>query len=159
MAHARYPFWTHDTVAAAVLAGVGMASLQSKLDGVASELNVPVVTALVHGWPLAALFASLVMLVMRSVGEAERSERKMENGKRDEIDFASVATSELDRAVGGGLEPVQNEEPDSGRNWASGEANPPSPSARPEDVVFAAALVGRVAICGEENQTRYASHW
>ena len=25
MARGRYPFWTHDTVAAAVLAGVGMA--------------------------------------------------------------------------------------------------------------------------------------
>lgn len=159
MAHARYPFWTHDTVAAAVLAGVGMASLQSKLDGVANELNVPVVTALVHGWPMVALFASLVLLVMRSVGEAEESANDMENGKRDEIDLAGVAPSELDRAVGGGLEPVQNEEPDGVRNWASGEGNPPSPGARPEDVVFAAALVGRVAICGEEHQTGYVSHW
>lgn len=159
MASRRYPFWTHDTVAAAVLAGVGMASLQSKLDGVANELNVPVVTALVHGWPMVALFASLVLLVMRSVGEAEGSERETQNGKRGEIDLASVATSELDGAVGEGLEPVQNEEPDGVRNWASGQANPPSPSARPEDVVFAGALVGRVAICGEENQRRYASHW
>jgi hypothetical protein len=159
MARARYPFWTHDTVAAAVLAGVGMASLQSKLDGVANELNVPVVTALVHGWPMVALFASLALLVMRSVGEAEESANDMENGKRDEIDLAGVAASELDRAVGGGLEPVQNKVPDGGQNWASGEANSPSPSVRPEDVVFAAALVGRVAICGEEHQTRYASRW
>ena len=159
MAHARYPFWTHDTVAAAVLAGVGMASLQSKLDGVASELNVPVVTALVHGWPMVALFASLVLLVMRSVGEAEGSARGMENKKRDEIDLAGIATSELDRAVGEGLEPVQNEERDGGWNGASGGANPPSASGRPEDLVFAAALVGRVAICGGENQTGYASHW
>src|SRR5215469_602037 len=101
MAHARYPFWTHDTVAAAVLAGVGMASLQSKLDGVASELNVPVVTALVHGWPMVALFASLILLVMRSVGEADRSEGEME-----EMEVIASEAHELDEAVGDGLEPV-----------------------------------------------------
>ena len=105
MAHARYPFWTHDTVAAAVLAGVGMASLQSKLDGVASELNVPVVSALVHGWPMVALFASLILLVMRSVGEADRSEGEME-----EMEVIASEAHELDEAVGDGLEPVEEKE-------------------------------------------------
>jgi len=109
MARRRYPFWTHDTVAAAVLAGVGMASLQSKLDGFASELNVPAVTALVHGWPMAALFASLILLVIRSVGEAERSAGAMKE--------VEVAESEV-RAVGEGLEPAEDEEPASA--WHAG---------------------------------------
>jgi hypothetical protein len=104
MAHARYPFWTHDTVAAAVLAGVGMASLQSKLDGVASELNVPVITALVHGWPMVALFASLILLVMRSVGVADRSE-----GEMKEAEVIAAEVQELDEAVGERLEPVEHE--------------------------------------------------
>ena len=105
MARARYPFWTHDTVAAAVLAGVGMASLQSKLDGVASELNVPVVTALVHGWPMVALFGALILLVMRSVGEADRAE-----GEMQEIEVVVSGEQELDEAVGDGLEPVEEKE-------------------------------------------------
>ena len=60
MARNHYPFWTHDTVAAAVLAGVGTASFQSRLDAWAANLNIPVVTALVHGWP-------------KANGESERS--------------------------------------------------------------------------------------
>ena len=106
MTHARYPFWTHDTVAAAVLAGVGMASLQSKLDGIASELNVPVVTALVHGWPMVALFAALILLVMRSVREADRPE-----GEMKETEVVASEVKELDEAVGEGLEPVEEKEP------------------------------------------------
>jgi hypothetical protein len=91
-------------VAAAVLAGVGMASLQSKLDGVASELNVPVVTALVHGWPMVALFGALILLVMRSVGEASRSE-----GEMNESEVIALEVQELDEAVGEGLEPVEDD--------------------------------------------------
>lgn len=105
MAHGRYPFWTHDTVAAAVLAGIGMASLQSKLDGVASELNVPAVTALVHGWPMVALFASLILLVMRSVEEAERSEAK-------DVEVVESEARELEEAVGEGLERTDHETTD-----------------------------------------------
>ena len=105
MAHGRYPFWTHDTVAAAVLAGVGMASLQSKLDGFASELNVPAVTTLVHAWPLVALFASLILLVIRSVGEAERSA-----GEIEEVGMVGPEVQELDEAVGEGLDSAEDEE-------------------------------------------------
>ena len=104
MASRRYPFWTHDTVAAAVLAGVGMASLQSKLDGVASELNVPVVTALVHGWPMVALFASLVLLVMRSVGEVEGPAREIQ-----ERDVPASEVGQLDETVGEGLDSAEGE--------------------------------------------------
>jgi len=105
MAHGRYPFWTHDTVAAAVLAGVGMASLQSKLDGVASELNIPAVTALVHGWPMVALFASLILLVMRSVAETKRSA-----GEIKEVEVVKSEVQELDQAMGEGLDSVEDEE-------------------------------------------------
>ena len=104
MARERYPFWTHDTVAAAVLAGVGMASLQSKLDGLASELNIPLFTALVHGWPMVALFASLVLLIVRSVGEAEISGDQIEDKTRHDAAVAASVRTELDAAVGGGLE-------------------------------------------------------
>ena len=62
-------FWTHDTVAAAVLAGVGTASFQSKLDVWASKLNLPAVTALVHGWPLLLIFAGLILLLIHPVSE------------------------------------------------------------------------------------------
>jgi len=111
MAHGRYPFWTHDTVAAAVLAGVGMASLQSKLDGVAGELNIPAVTALVHGWPMAALFAALILLVMRSVGEAERSAGEISAGGIEEVEVIGQEGRALDEAVGEGLDPAEDEEP------------------------------------------------
>ena len=68
MASAKhYPFWTHDTVAAAVLAGVGMASLQTKLDAWAGELNLPAVSACVRGWPMLVMFAGLVLLLLHSV--------------------------------------------------------------------------------------------
>jgi hypothetical protein len=66
----HYPFWTHDTVAAAVLAGVGTASFQSKLDIWATKLNVPVVTALVHGWPMLLILAGLILLVIHPVAES-----------------------------------------------------------------------------------------
>ena len=69
MARNHYPFWTHDTVAAAVLAGVGTASFQSRLDAWAANLNIPVVTALVHGWPMLFIFAGLVLLVTHPVAE------------------------------------------------------------------------------------------
>ena len=67
----QYPFWTHDTVAAAVLAGVGTASCQSRLDVWASKLNIPAVTALVHGWPMLLIFLGLVMLVIHPVSEPQ----------------------------------------------------------------------------------------
>ena len=74
----HYPFWTHDTVAAAVLAGVGTASFQSKLDAWASQLNVPVVTALVHGWPMLLILAGLILLLIHPVAESSvaKSDRK-----------------------------------------------------------------------------------
>lgn len=74
----HYPFWTHDTVAAAVLAGVGTASFQSRLDVWATKLNLPAVTALVHGWPMLMIFAGLVLLVLHPV--AERSAKTASAG-------------------------------------------------------------------------------
>ena len=65
----HYPFWTRDTVAAAILAGVGTASFQSKLDAWATKLNVPVITALVHGWPMLLIFAGLILLLLHPVAE------------------------------------------------------------------------------------------
>jgi hypothetical protein len=69
MASNHYPFWTHDTVAAAVLAGVGTASFQSRLDAWAGKLNIPAVTAMVHGWPLLMIFIGLVLLVIHPMAE------------------------------------------------------------------------------------------
>jgi hypothetical protein len=69
MTRNQYSFWTHDTVAAAVLAGVGTASFQSRLDVWAIKLNIPAVTALVHGWPMLLIFLGLVMLVVHPVSE------------------------------------------------------------------------------------------
>lgn len=60
----EYPFWTHDTVAAAVLAGVATASAQSRLDAWATRLNVPTITALVHGWPMLLILAGLILLLI-----------------------------------------------------------------------------------------------
>jgi hypothetical protein len=105
----RYSFWTHDTVAAAVLAGVGMASLQSKLDGFASELNVPFITTFAHDWPLVALFASLILLVVNSAGESREKEahvtvaeaRPQPPGIEPTIENAA---RDLSEAVGDGLE-------------------------------------------------------
>jgi hypothetical protein len=62
-----YPFWTHDTVAAAVLAGVGAASFQIKLDALASELKIPAITACVHAWPMLLIFAGVVMMLVQPV--------------------------------------------------------------------------------------------
>jgi hypothetical protein len=69
MASNHYPFWTHDTVAAAVLTGVGTASFQSKLDAWASKLNIPSVTALVHGWPMLLILAGLILLLIYPIAE------------------------------------------------------------------------------------------
>lgn len=106
---ARYSFWTHDTVAAAVLAGVGMASLQSKLDGLANELNLPLVTAFAHDWPLVALFASLILLVVNSEGESRKEvthAREAEMGREPSSMEANIETDahDLNEAVGDGLE-------------------------------------------------------
>lgn len=60
----QYPFWTHDTVAAAILAGVATASAQSRLDAWADRLNVAAVTALVHGWPVFMILAGLILLLV-----------------------------------------------------------------------------------------------
>lgn len=60
----QYPFWTHDTVAAAVLAGVATASAQSRLDAWAARLNVPTIAALVHGWPMLLILAGLILLLV-----------------------------------------------------------------------------------------------
>jgi hypothetical protein len=155
MASGRYPFWTHDTVAAAVLAGVGMASLQSKLDGVASELNLPAVTALVRGWPMVALFAALILLVVHSVGQAERCGNEMKDGMTNKGEIARLP--ELDEAVGEGLEPVEEDEPATARMWAVGKAKPLSARVSQEDAE--AALVDPVESRHEENHARYASSW
>jgi hypothetical protein len=77
----HYPFWTHDTVAAAVLAGVGTASFQSKLDAWASQLNVPVVTALVHGWPMLLILAGFILLLIHPVAEASITKRDRESSE------------------------------------------------------------------------------
>lgn len=60
----QYPFWTHDTVAAAVLAGVATASAQTRLDAWAAQLNVSTITALVHGWPMLLILVGLVLLLV-----------------------------------------------------------------------------------------------
>lgn len=102
----RYSFWTHDTVAAALLAGIGMASLQSKLDAFASELNVAPITALAHGWPMLALFAALVLLVVNSAGEAREKEiEAMRNRTNVETDLRAISD-----AVGDGLDDESLEE-------------------------------------------------
>jgi len=106
MARRRFPFWTHDTVAAAVLAGVGMASLQSKLDGLAGELNISVVTAVVHGWPMVALFASLILLIVHSVGQAETLGDEIKDETKHKAAVARTVRPDLDEAVGDGSETV-----------------------------------------------------
>jgi hypothetical protein len=78
----HYPFWTNDTVAAAVLAGVGTASFQSRLDLWAAKLNVPAVTVLVHGWPMLMIVAGLALLVIHPV--AERSVKTATPGESPE---------------------------------------------------------------------------
>ena len=103
----RYSFWTHDTGAAAVLAGVGMASLQSKLDGFASELNIPLITTFAHDWPLVALFASLILLVVNSAGEGREKEDHVPEVRleRPVIEPAiENAARDLCEAVGDGLD-------------------------------------------------------
>jgi len=63
----RYPFWTQDTIAAAVMAGVGTASVQSKLEAWARGVNIPAVTALVHYWPVLMIIAGLILLLTHPV--------------------------------------------------------------------------------------------
>jgi hypothetical protein len=73
----QYPFWTHDTVAAAVLAGVATASAQSRLDAWATRLNVPTITALVHGWPM------LLILLLIHPAELRVPQATPRDGKSD----------------------------------------------------------------------------
>jgi hypothetical protein len=102
----RYPFWTHDTVAAAVLAGVGMASLQTKLDGWASEINFPVVTACVRGWPIRAMFAGLLALIWHSVGgQTEKDQHDSELSEHEDESLRALSD-----AVGDGLDSKDEEE-------------------------------------------------
>ena len=78
----RYPFWTQDTIAAAVLAGVGTASVQSKLEAWASGVNVPAVTAFVHYGPVLMNIAGLILLLTHPVAGASgqaRAEETTEN--------------------------------------------------------------------------------
>ena len=86
MACNQHPFWTHDTVAAAVLAGVGAASLQIKLDALASELNIPMLTACIHAWPMALIVAGLVLLLVHSGAREPKTHvwesQAMENSDR-----------------------------------------------------------------------------
>ena len=83
MASNQYPFWTHDTVAAAVLAGVGTASCQSRLDVWAGRLNIPAVTVIVHGWPMLLIFLGLVMLVIHPVSESHVSKAATDESTRN----------------------------------------------------------------------------
>jgi hypothetical protein len=85
----HYLFWTHDTVAAAVLAGVGTASFQSRLDAWATKLNVPVVSALVHGWPMLLIFAGLILLLIHPVAESSFGKSDSAAGKSMEISHES----------------------------------------------------------------------
>ena len=89
MARSSYPFWTHDTVAAAVLAGVGGASLQIKLDALANILNIPVVTACLQGWPMLLILAGVVMLLVQPA--AGDRPRRREDG--EVVDAALVRFS------------------------------------------------------------------
>ena len=74
----RYPFWTQDTIAAAVMAGVGTASVQSKLEAWASGVNIPAVTALVHYWPVLMIIAGLILLLTHPVAGAQAHARAQE---------------------------------------------------------------------------------
>lgn len=75
MTRRRYPFWTQDTIAAAVLAGVGTASVQSKLEAWASDVNIAAVTALVHYWPVLMILAGLILLLTHPVAVPSSSRR------------------------------------------------------------------------------------
>lgn len=87
-----YPFWTHDTVAAAILAGVGTASAQSRLDAWAARLNVPAITALVHGWPTLLILAGLILLLIHPVGPgASKSAPSAENSREISNEFRPQA--------------------------------------------------------------------
>src|ERR1700745_3111358 len=87
-----------------------MGSLQSKLDGMASELNVPAFTALVHGWPMLALFASLILLIVHSVAHGDRAAEEGKSEKLKKTEIVGTGARDLDDAVGDGLEPVEDEE-------------------------------------------------
>jgi hypothetical protein len=71
----QYPFWTQDTIAAAALAGIGTASVQSKLEAWALALNNSIVTAMVHYWPLLMIFAGLVLLLTHPVASSKLSQQ------------------------------------------------------------------------------------
>ena len=71
----RYPFWTQDTIAAAILAGVGTASVQSKLEAWASGVNIAAVTVLVHYWPVLMILAGLILLLIHPVASQNAADR------------------------------------------------------------------------------------
>lgn len=79
----HFPFWTHDTVAAAVLAGVGAASLQIKLDALANDWNIPVLTACLHGWPMLLILVGVVMLLVQP-GPGDRERKRQDDGQAAE---------------------------------------------------------------------------
>jgi hypothetical protein len=95
------PFWTHDTVAAAVLAGVGAASLQIKLDALADELNIPMLTACIHAWPMVLIFAGLALLLVQSAARDAKKDEKPQAARTLEILPARNPTlsAELPRAL------------------------------------------------------------
>ena len=81
----RYPFWTQDTVAAAVLAGVATASAQSKLEAWALDANNAAFTALVHYWPVLMILAGLVLLLLHPVTPERLSDRAPGSSNETEI--------------------------------------------------------------------------
>lgn len=60
----RYPFWKDDTIAAAALAATGTAAFQSKLDALATQWNIPALSALVQWWPLLLIIGGLIVLLV-----------------------------------------------------------------------------------------------
>jgi len=60
----RYPFWKDDTIAAAALAATGTAVFQSKLDALATQWNIPALSALVQWWPLLLIIGGLIVLLL-----------------------------------------------------------------------------------------------
>lgn len=65
------PFWTEDTLAAAVLAGVGTAAFQSKLDAIATRFDYPALHAFALWWPLLLIIGGLVLLLLHPARRSE----------------------------------------------------------------------------------------
>ena len=63
------PFWTEDTVAAAVLASAGTGLFQNRLDTIVGALNYPMLETLVQCWPVLLILSGLVLLVMKRSSE------------------------------------------------------------------------------------------